>query len=174
MRLFVAIPVPEDIRKKVALFGNDIAQDGVMNVKPENMHLTLKFIGENEQAEQIKKILEKIEYNKFECKVSGVGVFPNESYIKVVWTGIESGHRIEKLADLVKDALINYGSNDRKFSAHLTIARVKKKIDLKEFLIKNEQTEFGTFTAEKFELIQSILSPEGPKYITLASFKLKK
>jgi 2'-5' RNA ligase len=175
MRLFVAVPVPDEIRKRVAQLGTTIAYDGVNVVRPENMHLTLKFIGEVEdsKANEIKKSLDMVKLKPFEVIVRGVGVFPNEDYVRVVWTGVESNGELEKLATVVGQS-VRYGGDNEKFSAHLTIARVKKKIDFQEFLGTNKQTEFGKFTVKKFELIQSMLGPSGPKYITLASFEGKK
>ncbi|VVC04819.1 RNA 2',3'-cyclic phosphodiesterase [Candidatus Bilamarchaeum dharawalense] len=172
MRLFVAVPVPEDIRKKVSLLGNEIAQDGVTVVRPENMHLTLKFIGEVEEADSIKKSLIGIKFRKFDCVVRRVGVFPNENYVKVVWAGIDGGSELDRLAAKIKENLIRYKDTE-KFSAHLTIARVKRKLDVGAFLAKHKQDEYGKFTATKFELIQSILGSDGPKYITLATFSLE-
>jgi 2'-5' RNA ligase len=174
MRLFVAVPVPEDIRKKVALLGNEINQDGVNIVKSENMHLTIKFIGEidDSRADGIKKALQTVKHKKFECRVCGVGVFPNKSYIRVVWAGVESNNELEKFAVLVKEKLTAHGKDEDRFSAHLTIARVKKKMNIDEFLNKHEKHEFGHFMATKFELVQSFLGLSGPRYVTLASFNL--
>ncbi|MFH1520548.1 MAG: RNA 2',3'-cyclic phosphodiesterase [Candidatus Micrarchaeota archaeon] len=174
MRVFVAIQVPDNIKKKAELVGREIEQEGVVPVKQENMHITLKFIGdvEPEQVEIIKKRLQSVEHRKIECNLNGAGVFPNEKYVKVVWIGAESNGEMEKLAIKIHDALAEY-SNEEKFSAHLTIARVKKKLEIKEFLAKHDDENFGKIAVKKFELIQSVLGEVGgPRYITLASFNL--
>lgn len=172
MRVFVAVQIPDEIKKKAEQIGQEIAQEGVVNVKTENMHLTLRFIGDVEQVDEIKRKLEKIGHRKFECELKSVGVFPNENYVKVIWIGAESNNEIEKLATKVHDSLKGYGGEDR-FSAHLTIARAKKKLEIREFLAKHNE-QIGRFTVTKFELIQSILGgTNGPKYITLASFNLE-
>lgn len=174
MRVFVAVQLPNEIKKKAESIGREIAQDGILLVRPENMHLTIKFIGdvEPEQVNGIKKKLQMIKHGKFECVLNGVGVFPNEKYVKVIWIGAESNGEMEKLAKKIQDALTGFGDDDR-FSAHLTIARVKKKLQVKEFLAKHSE-QIGKIAITKFELIQSILGESsGPKYVTLASFNLE-
>jgi 2'-5' RNA ligase len=173
MRLFVAVPVPDELKEKIAALGEEIKADGISLVKPKNMHLTIKFIGEvqPQKLPDIKEKLGKMRFGKFGCRLRGVGVFPNESYIRVVWAGCESGGKMEELAKDVMGTLRGFGGDER-FSAHLTIARVKRKTDLREFLQKHMNDEFGNFTIERFELIESVLGGgEGPKYTVLAKFE---
>lgn len=175
MRLFVAVPVPDGLKKKIAVLGTELTQEGVSQVRPENMHLTLKFIGDvdEQKANGVVKKLEKIKFSKFGCIVRGIGVFPNESYVRVIWAGIESGKQLEKLAAEIHEALAIYGEENEKFTAHLTIARVKKKLEIRNFLIKHKEDVFGKFNVGKIELVQSVLGgTDGPKYITIASFPL--
>ncbi len=172
MRIFVAVPVPEALRKKVAALGNEIAAPGISPVKSENMHLTLRFIGEvpDGELDGIKNLLEKVRFKRFSCKVVGVGVFPNESFVRVVWAGCSSNGAMEALAKQVAGALSGYGGDER-FSAHLTIARVKSRMDPRKFLETHMNEEFGGFDAGEFHLICSVLGPGGPAYTTLAVFK---
>jgi 2'-5' RNA ligase len=170
MRLFVAVPLPQELREKVALLGNEIGQDGISMVRPENMHLTLKFIGEVQALDDITGRLGRVKFSKFNCLLKGIGVFPNENYVRVVWAGGESGGALEALAKDVIGALKGYGKDER-FSAHITIARVKKKIDFTEFLKRHADEEFGSFEVSRFELIESVLgSGKGPQYRTVAAF----
>jgi len=172
MRLFVAVPVPEDLRGRVAKLAEELPREGISPVKAGNMHATLKFIGEVDDGKlgDITQRLGKIRFGKFDCIIKGVGVFPSESYIKVVWAGIESGGALESLAKDVISSLHGYGQDER-FTAHLTIARVKKKLDLKAFLERHAADEFGSFGVSGFELIQSVLrGAEGPEYKTMAQF----
>lgn len=175
MRLFIAVPVPETIREKVASLGKEIIQQGVVPVKPGNMHLTLKFIGEADEAKlaDIGERLGNIRFSPFPCTVRGVGVFPSEHYIKVVWAGAESNGALEALAKAVMDAMRAYDGHEERFSAHLTMARVKRKVDLKAFLDKHRSDEFGAFTVSSFQLIKSELKPEGPEYTVMANFRAK-
>lgn len=174
MRLFVAVPVPEGLREKLADLGKEIEQDGIRFVKPENMHLTLKFMGEVDEGKvpDIEEKLKGISFAPASCSLKGIGVFPNENYIRVVWAGCESGGALEKLAKDVMDALHGYGDN-RPFSAHLTIARVKRKLDLKAFIQKHKEEVFGEFETKEFHLIKSVLKPGGPEYSVVASFEAK-
>jgi len=172
MRLFVSVPVPDELKTKVAALGKEIAQDGVMLVRPENMHLTLKFLGEidEKKIEDIEKKLSSVRFRAFDCALRSVGVFPNENYVKVVWAGCESGNALESLAKDVIRSLSGYG-DDKRFTAHLTIARVKRKIDLRSFLQKHKADEFGSFPVKEFHLMQSVLKPSGPEYSVLSSFE---
>ena len=172
MRLFIEVPLPEEIRQKLAGLGKEIEQEGIKLVKAENMHATLKFIGDvpEEKLGNIEARLREVGFRGFDCEVKGVGVFPNEDYIRVVWAGIESDGMMEKLAKDVIDATKGYGKDER-FSAHITIARVKRKTDLKAFLDKHSDDEIGHFRADTFNLMQSELSREGPTYSVIASFQ---
>ncbi|MDD5340160.1 MAG: RNA 2',3'-cyclic phosphodiesterase [Candidatus ainarchaeum sp.] len=172
MRLFTAVPVPAELRERMAALGKEIRQEGIVPVKPENMHLTLKFLGETDERKLagLEQALRGIRFAPFSCIVKGVGVFPDEHYIKVVWAGVESGGKLEALAKDVQQPLRGFGDDER-FSAHITIARVKRRADLRQFLEKHRNDEFGAFTVSSFELIQSVLGPEGPKYSTIAEFE---
>jgi 2'-5' RNA ligase len=172
MRLFVAVPVPDELRARLAALGKEIGQEGISLVRAENMHLTLKFIGEiqPQKLDEIRQRLGKIKFRGFGCAIKGVGVFPSENYIRVVWAGGESGGALEALAKDVIGALKGYGGDER-FSAHLTIARVKRKLDLGEFLKRHKDEDFGSFEVTRFELIESVLGGgKGPQYRTVAVF----
>ncbi|MFN7991162.1 MAG: RNA 2',3'-cyclic phosphodiesterase [Candidatus Micrarchaeia archaeon] len=172
MRLFVSVPVPSELREKVSALGEEISGDGIIPVSAGNMHLTLKFIGEAgpHDAEEVRKKLSAVGFRKFECRVVGVGVFPHAGFVRVVWAGVDSGGALEALAGSIGDALRGYGADDR-FTAHLTIARVKRKADMSAFLRRHEKELFGSFTVERFELMESVLGGGGgPRYSVLESF----
>jgi len=171
MRLFVAVPIPEDIRSRVAALAGELPLEGIKPVSKEIMHITLKFIGETNREKEIEEKLRKVVFSPFECNATGVGVFPSPSYIKVVWAGIESNGALEALASQVNGLLHGFG--DERFSPHMTIARVKKKIDASAFLQKHAKEEFGKFTVSHFELMQSVLQKGGPEYSVLAKFEAK-
>jgi 2'-5' RNA ligase len=177
MRLFVAVPVPGGLKSGVAALGSEIARGGVVPVRPENMHLTLRFLGEVDEGkgavEGIKAALGGVRFKKFPCTIRGVGAFPNENYVRVVWAGCESAGALESLAADVAGALAGFGGDERgeRFSAHMTIARVKRKADLKEFFGMHREDVFGEFTVSEFRLMSSVLGPGGPQYAVLAAFK---
>src|SRR4030042_1392569 len=93
MRLFVAVPVPGALKERLTGLCGELRQDGLAPVKPENMHLTLNFLGEVEEGKlsEITQKLEAVRFASFACSLKGLGVFPDEHYVRVVWAGWESG-----------------------------------------------------------------------------------
>jgi 2'-5' RNA ligase len=174
VRMFVAVEVPQELRERAAALAKDLPQDAITPVKPENMHLTLRFIGEvpSKTLSNIEARLREVEFKKFVVPLRGTGVFPNEDYVRVVWAGCESPE-LKGLAEKVIAALRGIGKEeDRGFSAHLTIARVRKKIDAGDFLGKHSKDEFGSFEVNAFYLMRSELKPGvPPKYTVLAAFE---
>jgi 2'-5' RNA ligase len=174
MRLFLAVNLPADIRRRLFEFGRPLVGMGdIKTVEEENIHITLKFLGEAE-PEAVIKALEKVKFAPFEVSVKGVGVFPSLNYIRVVWAGCEKGSKeIVTLHQAVEAALPQF-ERDRDFHPHATLARVKfpkDKAGLRKFIEDNASKEFGSFTAESFDLMKSELSPKGPKYGVLKSFR---
>jgi 2'-5' RNA ligase len=173
MRVFVAVRVPDGVKEAVSALGTEIAGDGISLVKSANMHLTIRFIGEAQpgQIRELERRLAGIRFAKFNCRVRGVGVFPDEHHVRVVWARAESGGALEALAKDVAGALKGFGGDER-FSAHLTMARVKRKMDPGPFLRKHKDDDFGSFEVASFELIESVLGgPLGPQYRTIGEFK---
>ncbi len=174
MRLFLAINLPEGLRKPLFEVGRGLRKFGdLKTVEEENIHLTLKFLGEAE-PEKIISSLSKVRYGPFEVSLKGMGVFPNENYIRVVWAGCEKGAQdVIALHKEVELALPDF-EKDRDFHPHATLARVrlpKDKEGLRKF-VKENGGEFGSFRAESFELMKSELSGGGPKYEIVRSFPL--
>jgi 2'-5' RNA ligase len=195
MRLFVALDIDDNIRGRLARF-----LDGVRGfapearwVRPESLHVTLKFIGEKSEAdvENIKRALETIEAGTFEMNFRGYGFFPGARAPRVFWVGIEGGPKLTSLAATVDENLarLDIPQEEHAFNAHLTLARGaggsgsprKEKGDgpnrsfqhLQEKLAALPAPEFGTMTAREFYLYQSQLSPGGSKYTKLAGFGLR-
>ena len=145
-------------------------------VEPENIHLTLKFLGEIEdhQVDEISRFIEEISFDPFEFKVEGVGVFPNMRRPATIWAGITEG--VGELVDifgLVNDGLVKFGfeKDRRRYSPHLTIARVRggeNKDRLVEELLQFENYQFGSTKVDKVKLKKSVLTRSGPIYSTLA------
>jgi 2'-5' RNA ligase len=135
------------------------------------MHLTLRFLGEvpDGALPGIITRLGSVRFRAFSCSVKGVGVFPDEDHVRVVWAGCESDGALEALARDVSAALAGYGARER-FSAHITIARADGGLDARPFLARHHGEFFGSFEADGIRLVKSILTPGGPEYITLAEF----
>ena len=171
MRLFVAITLPGELRERIAALGNGLEEEGIARVRPENMHLTLRFIGDTDERTlpSIVQALQGVRFVAFECFVRGAGAFPDEEHAGVVWAGVASGGALESLAAAVNDALRGAGGDER-FSAHITIARLRRRIGLGGFLERHRNDVFGSFTVSSFELIESALGSAGPKYTTIKRF----
>ena len=176
MRLFIAVEIDETLRSKIADVQKQLAEDALKLVEPENLHVTLKFIGEvpDEKAAEIAGRLKAVTMAPFEVRIGGIGAFPNENYVRVVWIGLEGA--LAELAARVEASLegLDYIKKDRyEFSSHLTIARVKTRSKyLSQRLQGLKDLEIGTQLAERFFLVKSTLTPQGPIYEHIAEFRL--
>jgi len=150
-------------------------------VEPQNIHITLKFLGDVEKdniddIEQIMKDSVK-EIEPFTIKLNGTGVFPNQNYIRVIWIGIKDAEIIETISRSIDERLSQLGFKREKrgFSAHLTIGRVKTAKN-KQLLLKAiedyKDSEFSTQEINSIKLKKSDLTPKGPIYTTLREVKL--
>ena len=194
MRLFVGLDIDEDIRNRIARFLDGVREfsPDARWVRPESLHVTLKFIGEQseEQTEKIKRQLETVVANSFEVSYRGYGFFPGVRAPRVFWVGIESTPALSALALLVDENVARLGvpKEEHAFTPHLTLARSaggsgspgRQKDDrpnrgfqrLQAKLAALRAPEFGTMTAREFFLYQSQTSPGGARYTKLASFVL--
>jgi 2'-5' RNA ligase len=179
-RGFIAIDIKPF--QKLIEFENEIKNTGanVKLVEPENIHLTLKFLGDTDEIliDKIEEITKNSvsEIEPFEIKLIGSGVFPNERYIKVIWIGIENGEIISKIAEKIDEQISSLGfeKEKRKFSAHLTIARiksVKNKEKIIQVIEKYRNIEFIQLKVNSIKLKKSTLTPKGPIYTTLKEIK---
>jgi len=176
-RGFIAIDI--EAGPKIIKFEELIKKTGanVKLVEPENIHITLKFLGntDEERIADIKKIIKSVveDVKPFKISLEGTGVFPDKNYIKVIWAGIKNSEKIEKIAEEINEKLSKLGfkKDKRKFSAHLTIGRVKTakhKDKLLQILDKYKDFKFAEFEVKSIELKKSQLTPNGPVYTTLA------
>lgn len=175
-RGFIAIEIGPF--QKLIQFENEIKNSGaqVKLVEPNNVHLTLKFLGETEETmtDEIENIMKNAikDIKPFKVKLSGSGVFPNQNYIKVVWIGILNGEIIGEIANKIDEPLTKLGfeRERRRFSPHLTIARVKtakNKEKLMQIVNNYKEIEFKEFEISSIKLKKSELTPKGPIYTTL-------
>ncbi len=195
MRLFIALDIDDGIRERIARFIEGVrgfAPDARW-VRPESLHVTLKFIGEKPEpaVEQIKRELETLSSGAFEIQFRNYGFFPSPKSARVFWVGIASGPQLPSLAAIIDEKMAALGipKEEHAFSPHLTLARGaggsgsprRNKHDapnrsfqhLQEKLAALPAPEFGTMMAREFFLYQSQLSPKGSKYTKLARFSLK-
>jgi 2'-5' RNA ligase len=178
IRSFIAFDIVEQpVLKNFANVQNMLVETGadLRLVNPENIHITLRFLGNIAPAmvDQIHGEMEQVEFDPFEITIKGLGAFPNLRRINVVWAGIRKGaNELRTIFEQLEPRLQNLGfKHDVKgFSPHLTIARVKtgrNKAALAKQLMELEDYEFGSVKAECLKLKKSVLTPQGPIYSVL-------
>jgi len=166
MRTFIAIEISDELKRKLAELQQDLPKDGrIRLVKPDNVHVTLKFLGEIDESKvaEVKKAIESVKFEPFTIEVAGIGVFPSESFIRVVWVGAED-ERLTKIAEELDRKIHSLGFRSEKFVSHLTITRVLGSIDLRDFLEKHKAGRFGQIEVKEIKLKKSTLTGEGPIY----------
>jgi 2'-5' RNA ligase len=195
MRIFIGIDLDPEVRARIERFleGVEGFAPEARWVRPESLHITLKFIGEQptERVEGITERLRRVESSAFEIRVRGYGFFPTAKAPRVFWIGIDAGPQLAELAESIDIATAELGipREDRPFSPHLTLARGRGKSGspkwrkgdspnatfavLAKRLAAMGELDFGTMTANEFILYQSQLSPIGSKYTKLQRFPMR-
>jgi len=183
LRLFVAIKLDDPvIVGRIARLQEDLAAAGLRAkfVEPENLHLTLKFIGEvpQEKARRIQRALNDIKRRSFDIDLRGLGAFPSMERPRVIWIGVSEGaSQLEGLASEIEDILMRHASvrkSGKAFHPHLTIARVKGRVtpSARRVLEKHSSDIFGKISAREFLLVKSTLTPRGPIYDVVERYDL--
>ncbi len=193
MRIFIALDIDDAIRQRVQVFMEGVSgfAPDARWVRPESLHVTLKFIGNKSAAEveAIKQALTRISANTFEISFHGFGFFPTSKAPRVFWIGVEAGSQLGDLAKSVDERTASLGvpREEHSFSPHITLARRGssgeprwRKGDkfnlsfqtLQERLATMRAPEFGTMTALEFFLYESQLGRGGARYTKIARFEL--
>lgn len=176
MRVFVGIPLPERIRQRLAGLCSGLLQ--ACWVPPENMHVTLRFVGEVDdgRAEDVDAALAAIDARAFPLILGGIGCFERGRYVHAVWAGVDGGDILERLYEKIESAIVRAGfePEHRKFKPHITLARLKKTPARRvgDFIQAHEAFLAGPFPADRFTLFRSHLGREGAHYETLADYPL--
>ena len=177
IRLFVAIPLPEDIRERLKSLCCGLK--GAKWIKPENMHLTLRFIGEvrNDVASDLDAALSDVRLPGFDLALNGVGNFSRGKRPHALWAGVGKSEPLEALRVKVETTLARAGlePEERKFSPHITLARLKdaNRGRVEEFVAGADAFRAGPFRANRFALYSSFLASKGAIYIEEASYPLE-
>jgi len=178
MRMFVAIEVSsKDVLNSIHKIQTEL-NIKAKSVELHNMHFTVQFLGEvsEEMIGKISDALNSIEFSAFSITFAGIGVFPKPNSPRVIWIGVTDGiNELEKLAEMIRSKLSYIGfSPDKKFKPHVTIFRVKNKIeDLSSKLEKFSSCSFGKQLVSEIKLKKSELTPNGPIYTDLLVVKGK-
>jgi 2'-5' RNA ligase len=172
MRLFIAIDFPGDVKKEIQKIQKKLPKFDGKITEPENLHLTLKFLGDVDEkvAEQVKKELKKIDFKKFEAEIDLLGYF-NPAFVKIVWLHVSNCEEIQHEVEVKLESMFK---PEARFMSHLTIARVKfadKRIFGGE--LKKVRFDKIKFPVSSVKLKSSELTPNGPIYRDLLEIKLK-
>jgi 2'-5' RNA ligase len=178
LRCFIAIELPEDLKEGIA--GKTMrlraAEADVKWVSPENLHLTLKFLG-NTPEDLLAGVREKLSavagrHPAFSFSLSGAGAFPDSGRPRVVWIGVRDPGGIVQLQRDVEGAMAELGfeAERRAYSPHLTLGRVKSprgRIALQEELARIRDIDFGSVEVRQVSIMRSQLRPTGASYSRL-------
>ena len=184
IRTFIAVEIPENIASSIRDLQQGLKDYGIdiRWIRPENIHMTLKFLGDVAvvDIDRISGAIYKAVDGtaSISLKSKGIGVFPGVKHARVLWVGLtgqlEYLMRLQKTLDEnLKD--IGFSKEKRPFKGHLTIGRIKEKINYKKIVdaltaFRNFESE--TFIANKIILFKSELKPQGAVYTKLASASL--
>jgi RNA 2',3'-cyclic 3'-phosphodiesterase len=184
VRLFVALDLPDTVREKLRDLTTRLStqSSAVRWVRPEAMHITLKFIGETDptKVDTLHTALNTIHSPQpVEMTFHGVGFFPNERQPRALWCGVKALPNLPKLAEVIEHALepLGFPAESREFVPHLTLARFSSQKGAQEVVrAANEfkSRDFGSTAETEFHLMESHLKSSGAEYNRLASFAFVK
>jgi len=176
MRLFIAIELPNEIKQRLARMRIDIP--GCRWVPSEQIHLTLAFLGEVDDAklDLLTRVLATINAPGFSLCFNNTGCFPDRRRPRVLWIGLKPEPLLDTLASQVRKAVLACGipQEDRPFSPHITLARLKVPAPREAEAFLNRPLEQGmpVVDVREFTLFQSILTSQGAVHNPLKVFDL--
>lgn len=184
MRSFIAIELPEKVKSAISELQQELKERkaDIRWVKPDSIHLTLKFLGDTDE-----KILDRIieaakaacsGYSKFDLETRGVGVFPDMRAPKVLWAGISDNDSLTELKKDIENGLakLGFSPEKRRFRSHLTLGRFKSssgKEGLYDKIEGHKDISLGLIEVKSIFLIKSELTPSGAEYTKIAGIDLK-
>jgi 2'-5' RNA ligase len=183
MRLFIAIDIPPEVVSRLGRLIAQLRPTARINwSRPENLHITTKFVGEwpEERLAEMRDALGRLPAREpIPIDVRGVGFFPNPHSPRVFWAAVRAPAALADLARQTDEAVGALGvpRENRPFSAHLTLARIKEPVPLnalRQAIADAPSLEFGTFTADRFFLYRSQPNPKGSVYTKLSEFPFQK
>jgi 2'-5' RNA ligase len=184
LRLFIALDFPQAVRESLrdSMVRLKPLSRAARWVRPEGMHITLKFIGEtdSQKVDSLRAALGTIHSPRpIEMRFRGLGFFPDERKPRVLWCGVEASSNMAEVAASIERALepLGFPGENREFVPHLTLARFPSPQGIAEIVraanvLKTQN--FGSAREKEFHLIESILKPSGAEYNRLASFAFAK
>lgn len=184
IRTFIAVEIEnKGVLRKLIEVRDQLASTGadIKPVEDENIHLTIRFIGEVPEAlvRALCDEIKNVKYPKFQMHIKGIGVFPNMSRPRVIWAGVSEGaDRLIDLAKIIEAIVRKIGipPDREEFVPHITIARVKglRNIDkLIKAIYNFTNIDFGVSEITGIYVKKSVLTPRGPIYSNLCSVNLQ-
>jgi 2'-5' RNA ligase len=177
MRLFVALALPDDLVERLERMCAGLP--GAVWVRPENLHVTLRFIGEVDalQANDIDAALSAVSVPSFQLSLTGLGQFGEGRKTRAVWVGVAPTPELAALQSKIERAIVRAGlePESRKFHPHVTLARFSSNpgIKLRTFFAQHALFRTTPFEVTSFELYSSVLGSGAPLYNREASYVLK-
>lgn len=181
IRCFIAVDLEDRLREKCRQLQEQVASSGAdLNlVSPENLHLTLRFLGEipRVKVEAVIRGLGRLEFKPFKVLFEGLGAFPNLHRPRVLWIGVsKGGEELKELFGKVEKVAVEAGipRDPKGFTPHLTIARVRSSRNLStlsKILRELSKAEVGEMEVSTVRLKKSTLTPKGPIYSNLYEVK---
>lgn len=177
MRLFIAIPIPDSVKKQLIEL-----QQPIRNVRwqqEDKMHLTLHFLGETDKdrAKRVQEKLDQIEHSAFSLTIEGLGYFPEGGNPKVLWAGIKENKSLYELQKTVENSCTSLGfeAEDRPFKPHITLARMSRvsKDDIASLIDNHKDFRIADIPVKEFALYESQLDSDGAVYDKLKIFQLE-
>ena len=177
IRLFVALSLPEDLRRRLEMLRGGLP--GARWQSAEQMHLTLRFIGEVDGAAfaEIGDALGHVESDAFSLTLEGVGHFPSRGRVRILWAGAAPNPALMRLRERTEAAVTGLGfePDGRNYAPHVTLARFASRVPahrLQEFVSYHGPFSGGPFAVRSFELFSSHLGAGGAHYAVEASYPL--
>jgi 2'-5' RNA ligase len=182
-RTFIAVKIEtgEKLKDLVSTLASEMKGDSIRWVNTDHMHITLAFLGDTADG-TVKRVISMLEsicmgFGGINFKISGLGVFRNIGDPRVIWAGIESDDKFEKLFNIIKEGLASTGIaiEERQFKPHLTLGRVKRlknKSILERMIGQFSEATFQEVSVSEVVFYESILKQSGPEYLPLYIAKL--
>lgn len=174
IRLFVAISLPDEVRNHLAAIRGGVP--GATWVPPENLHLTLRFIGEVDEglAREIDAALMTVQSPPFELVVRGLGLFGKDHRVHTIWAGIDPSDDLRILKGRIEAALRTVGleADTRRYTPHISLGRLKHPQEdrLRTFIETRNLDVKTSFQVRAFTLYSSLLTRDGPLYRAEADY----
>ncbi|MEX2616345.1 MAG: RNA 2',3'-cyclic phosphodiesterase [Alphaproteobacteria bacterium] len=177
IRLFVGLSIPESLQARLTGLCGGVP--GARWVRPENFHVTLRFIGDigENLAEDVDAALSRITAPSFTLEVAGVGQFGKGVATRALWAGIAPNPALNHLRSKIETAVTGAGlpAETRKFKPHITLGRLKNPPPdrVGNFIVDHAGLRAGTFPVDRFTLFSSFLSSSGAIYTPEVDYELE-